>query len=60
MKNKNCLLVGFGRMGKLYYKILKSLKFKDIYVISKPLEKKYDNNKFFFNDINKFKRKKIS
>ena len=59
MKNKNCLLVGFGRMGKLYYKILKSLKFKDIYVISKPLEKKYDNNKFFFNDINKFKRKKI-
>ena len=59
MQNKNCLLVGFGKMGKLYYKILKDLKFKKIYVISKPLEKKYEKNSFFLDDIKKFKKKKI-
>ena len=57
--NKNCLIVGFGKMGRLHYKILKELKFKNIYVISKPLEKKYHQNKFFFNDLKKFKEKKI-
>ncbi len=56
---KNCLIVGFGKMGQLHYKILKELKFKKIYVISKLLEKKYHKNKFFFNDLKKFKEKKI-
>lgn len=59
MTNKTCLIIGFGRMGKLYYQILKTLNFKKIYIVSKPLDEKYITDKFFFKDIKDFKNQKI-
>ena len=59
MKNYVCLIVGYGRMGHLYLKILKKLKFKNIFIISKPLKKNYQSKKYFFKNINEFKKLKL-
>lgn len=59
MKNYVCLIVGYGRMGQLYLKVLKKLKFKNIFIISKPLKKKYQNKKYFFKNLNEFKKLKL-
>lgn len=57
MNELACLIIGYGRMGKLYHRILKKLGFKKIYVITKPLKNK--NKKNFFTNINQFKKLKI-
>jgi predicted dehydrogenase len=53
---KNCLIIGFGSIGKKHYKILKKInKFDKIFVVSKHIKKS-----FVFSSIEKLKNFKFS
>ncbi len=56
MKNLKCVIVGYGRMGNLYHKILKELNCSNIYIITKPTKDKNKKNKNFFKDLKSFKK----
>ena len=50
-KKKDCLIIGFGRMGQRWHQVLKELKFKNIFIVEKSLNKLKKNS--IFNKIDK-------
>ena len=57
MKNLNCVIVGYGRMGLVYHRILKELKLRKISIISKNLNASLKNKTNFFEDFKHFTKK---
>lgn len=57
MKNLNCVIVGYGRMGLVYHRILKDLKLRKISIISKNLNASLKNKTNFFEDFKHFTKK---
>tara|TARA_B110000881_G_C18593143_1_gene529433 strand:- start:1735 stop:2757 length:1023 start_codon:yes stop_codon:yes gene_type:complete len=50
-KKKDCLIIGFGRMGQRWHQVLKELKFKNIFIVDKSSNKLKKNNIINKNNI---------
>ena len=50
MKNRDCIIIGYGRMGQRWHRVLKELNFKKIFIVEKSLKKlkKKNVNKYYF------------